>query len=330
MLKNQLQKGGTIIERIESARALKNQYSEDVVSELQNSVLSDAFYGVCIEAANTLGSYYEKDNYAKANKAYQTLLFCINNKEKSGSKLHTEVKQAIVRNIGKFERKESVNLLKPLLHKQNESYFVPASVATAIGKSLKENEISSSFDNTDKEQTISQLKDIVKMSKSFRNIIACGAIDGLKELSKDKNKDVVVDIADFLIQNTNSQNEYFKRLRPTSALSKFLHTEKDNEEKSARLQEMSRKVFCKLFELLHDSKWKVRINACKAFVDDDAKPSVPYVTIFEAIEALVYVAEHDVDGLVRREAERCANIMREWIKEWSSKPPILNIKLRET
>ncbi len=74
---------------------------------------------------------------------------------------------------------------------------------------------------TDKEKTISQLKDIVKTSKSFRNVIANGAIDGLKELSKDKNTDTVVDIANFLIENTNSQNEYFKRLA-TSALSKFL------------------------------------------------------------------------------------------------------------
>ena len=53
------------------------------------------------------------------------------------------------------------------------------------------------------------------------------------------------------------------------------------------------------------------------------------VKIFEAIEALIYVAEHDLDGFVRREAERCASIMREWINEWSSKPPILDIKIRK-
>jgi aminopeptidase N len=44
---------------------------------------------------------------------------------------------------------------------------------------------------------------------------------------------------------------------------------------------------------------------------------------------LVYVAEHDLDGFIRREAERSANIIREWINEWSAKPPTLLIKLRE-
>ena len=78
----------------------------------------------------------------------------------------------------------------------------------------------------DKEKTISQLKDIVKTSKSFRNVIANGAIDGLKELSKDKNTDTVVDIANFLIENTNSQNEYFKRLAATSASIKISNSKK--------------------------------------------------------------------------------------------------------
>jgi hypothetical protein len=36
-----------------------------------------------------------------------------------------------------------------------------------------------------------------------------------------------------------------------------------------------------------------------------------------------------LDGFISREAERCVNIMREWIKEWSSKPPTLDIKLRK-
>ena len=168
------------------------------------------------------------------------------------------------------------------------------------------------------------------MSKSFRNVIANGAIDGLKEFSKDNNKDIVVDIANFLIENTNSNNEYFKRLAATSALSKFQRTTKDtDDEKHTKLEEMNQKVFNQLLGLLKDKRRKVKINACKAFADNDAKPARPDAKIFEAIDALIYVAEHDLDGFVRREAERCVNIMREWIKEWSSKPPTLDIKLRK-
>ena len=168
------------------------------------------------------------------------------------------------------------------------------------------------------------------MSKSFRNVIANGAIDGLKEFSKDKDKDIVVDIANFLIENTNSNNEYFKRLAATSALSKFLRTSKDNDdEKNTKLEEMNKKVFNHLLGLLKDKRRKVKINACKAFADNDAKPARPDIKIFEAIDALIYVAEHDLDGFIRREAERSVNIMREWIKEWSSKPLTLDIKLRK-
>jgi aminopeptidase N len=328
MLKKQLRKGKTIIERIEAARALKNQYSEDVVDELHNAVIVDPFYGVSIEAANTLGSYHEKNNYAKANKAYVALFSCLNKEEEIFSRLHPEIKQAIVRNIGQFEREESINLLESLLHLQNESYFLRANAATAIGKSSK-NKISS-LDNIKKEKIISLLKEIVIISKSFRNVIANGAIDGLKEFSKDKDKDIVVDIANFLIHNTNSNNEYFKRLAATSALSKFLRTIKDNDdEKNTKLEEMNQKVFYHLLGLLKDKRRKVKINACKAFADNDAKPARPDTKIFEAIDALIYVAEHDLDGFIRREAERCVNIMREWIKEWSSKPPTLDIKLRK-
>ena len=76
---------------------------------------------------------------------------------------------------------------------------------------------------------------------------------GLKELSKDNDKDIVVDIANFLIENTDSKNEYFKRLSATSALSKFLRTAKnndDNDEKNAKLHEMNQKVFESAFEII--------------------------------------------------------------------------------
>jgi aminopeptidase N len=333
MLKNQLRKGKTIIERIEAARTLKNHYSEDVINELENAVVTDPFYGVSIEAANTLGSYYEKNNYAKSNKAYGALLSCLT-KEEIFSRLHPEIKQAIVRNIGQFERKDSINMLEPLLHQQSESYFVRANTATAIGKSSK-NETLSSINNIKKMEIILLLKEIVKTSQSFRHVVASGAIDGLKELSKDNDEDIVVDIAKFLIENTDPMNDYFKRLAATSALSKFLITTNDNDDdknhgkKNKKLQEINRRVFNRLLELLRDKRRNVKINACKAFADHSAKPSKPDARIYETIQALIYAAEHDLDGFVRREAERSANIVREWINEWSAKPPTLFIKLRE-
>ena len=142
MLKNQLSKSKEVVERIDAARALKNHYSVDIVNELQSAVTGDRFYGVAIEAANTLGSYYKKDKYDMTNRAYNALVSCINNKGEKFCTLHPEIKQAVVRNIGQFKRKESVNLLEPLLHKHDESYFVRANAATSIAKSIVDGTIS--------------------------------------------------------------------------------------------------------------------------------------------------------------------------------------------
>jgi aminopeptidase N len=88
-------------------------------------------------------------------------------------------------------------------------------------------------------------------------------------------------------------------------------------------------------ELLKDNRRRIKINACLALADDDAKFDTSATTgpdrrIYESIDALVYVAEHDIDGFVRRNAEASVNVLREWIKEWASKPPTLDIKIRET
>jgi hypothetical protein len=60
ILKNQLRKGKTFIERIDAARALKKHYYEELLIELRAAVMNDPYYGVSVEAANTLGSYKKK------------------------------------------------------------------------------------------------------------------------------------------------------------------------------------------------------------------------------------------------------------------------------
>jgi aminopeptidase N len=329
MLKNQLSKSKEVVERIDAARALKNHYSVDIVNKLQSAVTGDRFYGVAIEAANTLGSYYKKDNYDMTNRAYNALVSCINNKGEKFCTLHPEIKQAVVRNIGQFRRKESVNLLEPLLHKHDESYFVRANAATSIAKSIVDETISP-VDVVLKERTISELKEAITRYRSFREVIATGAIEGLKELSNDKNRDIIVDIANFLLEKTDIGNDYFIRLSSTYALSKFLYAATEVEDlKNPKLKEMNQKVFYQLLKLLKDKRRKIKINACKAFADEDNKPSKVNDRIFKAVEALIYLAEHDLDGFVRREAERCANILRVWIGEWSEKPISAIVKLRE-
>jgi hypothetical protein len=149
-----------------------------------------------------------------------------------------------------------------------------------------------------------------------------GAIDGLKGFSNDADEKIVEGIATFLIDMSNSYHTLVRN-SATSALGKFLRIK--NEKKS-------QKVFEQLISRsLKDRMKMVKISACQAFYDPSAFGDLakPDERILKTIEELTSIAEHDVDGWVRRAAEVSVNKIREWIKEWAEKPPEIAIKIRE-
>jgi hypothetical protein len=80
---------------------------------------------------------------------------------------------------------------------------------------------------------------------------------------------------------------------------------------------------------LKDERRRVKINACRALADKDGKVIELNERITKSIAALRLVAEEDVDGFVRRNAEVNLNLIREWLKEWTNTPPKLEIKMRK-
>jgi aminopeptidase N len=259
MLINQLHDGRTVIERIESARALKNESSEDVIESLQKTVMEDNFWGVSVEAAKTLG-------LIKSDSAYEALKKCLSSYVK-----HPKVRRAIVRAIGEFGKENSLNMLKSMLINRDKSYFVEAEIATAIGK----------IKNL---QSIPILKKAIEMT-SFQDVIAQGAIKGLKEFNENR------EIAALLIEKSRYGHSNRIREAATFALGKFV---RENHE-----------VFDHLKKLLTDKWLRVRINACRAFADaEDPK----------AISELTWVIEHDIDHKVTRIAEECLNLIKESMK----------------
>jgi aminopeptidase N len=269
MLIRQLQNGRTVIERIESARAMKDLSSQDVIESLQKAVMKDSFWGVSVEAAKTLGSI-------KSDAAYEALNECL-----SSSIKHPKVRRAVVRAIGEFKKEDSLDLLKSILINNDESYFVEAEAATAIGK-------------TRSRRSISILKKAIE-TVTFQDIVAQGAITGLKEFRDDK------EIAVLLIEKTRYGNNHRIREAATFALGKFVH---ENHE-----------VFDHLKNLLTDRWFRVRINACRAFADAEEP---------KAIAELTWMAKHDLDHRVIRIAEECINLIRA-----SSKTPKEVISIRE-
>jgi aminopeptidase N len=253
MLIQQLRGGKTVVERVEAARALKDNSSEEVINALQEAILHDRFWGVSAEAAKTL-------ELIKTDYAYEVLKKCLKVK-------HPKARRAIVRALGEFKKEESFELLKPLLN-GDDSYFVESEAATAIGK-------------TKSKQAIAILKKAAE-STSFQNIVAQGAINGLKEFGPDK------EIASFLIEKSRYGNYHRVREAATFALGKFIDT---NPPVSDHLK-----------SLLADKWFRVRISACRAFADAEAAKAIPDLT---------WVSENDIDHRVRRVAEECINLIRD-------------------
>ena len=318
LLYNQMKYGETIIERINAIRLLKNQYSEDGIRALYDAIVQDKFYGVAVEATNTIGSFYDKNDYEKSDNSYQCLVSILNNKSTFDA-LRSETKKAIIRNIGIFERVESISLLKDLIHKSNdESNFVKSSAATALGKSSKDIE---SIEN--KVQVISLLKNLVEGTDTFQSVLATGALEGLKELATDRDNKISIEVAHFFLENTLESKDYFVRAKATSNLAKFLINKNDTA--NADTSAMNQAVFNRLKDLLRDDRRKIKINACSALADKDGKfHTIPDKRTYETIEVLIDVAKNDLDGFVRRKAEHSANIVREWIHTWASKPLLIN------
>ena len=254
MLVRQLQEGKTVIERVEAARALKDHSADVVVDALQKTVMND-FWGVAAEAAKTLGAI-------RTGRAYDALGRCIKVR-------HPKARRAVVKAIGEFRREETIELLKPYSH--DESYFVESEVMTAIGRTRSDN-------------AMPILKKGVETT-SFQNIVAQGAIAGLKEFPDDK------EVASLLVEKSRHGNHHRVREAATFALGKFTDSHAAVEQ---------------LKSLLSDSWFRVRINACRALADAE------YV---KAIPDLTRVAEHDLDHRVRRVAEECINMIKEAAKK---------------
>ena len=258
MLIRQLRNGSTSIERIEAARALKGNSSDIVIEALKSAILQDKFWGVAAEAAKTLG-------FTRTDYAYEALKECL-------SVRHPKARRAVVKALGEFRKEETLELLRQILQ-GDESYFVESDAAIAIGK-------------TKIKQAIAILKRTAAETTSFQNIVAQGAITGLKEFAGDK------EVAEFILEKSRYGNHHRVREAATFALGRFV--------------DGNPAVFDHLKSLLTDKWFRVRINACRAFADAESTKAIPDLT---------WTAENDPDYRVRRVAEECRNMIKDATKK---------------
>ncbi|MEM2856045.1 MAG: M1 family aminopeptidase [Candidatus Nitrosocaldaceae archaeon] len=210
----ELLKKGNIIERFYAANSIVRYTSSDVVDALKSVMMSNVFWGVAVECAKALGKI-------KSDDSYKALI--------EGLRIeHPKVRRAIVKSLGEFKKKESIDILVKILYNDNESYFVQAEAALAVGK-IKEKSV------------LTHLTHALNM-RSFNEIIASNALLGIAESKDDEMLEIIIEKSKY--------GEHHKiREAATLALSKY--ADKD-------------KAYNRLVELLNDRWFKVRINAIKA------------------------------------------------------------------
>ena len=150
---------------------------------------------------------------------------------------------------------------------------------------------------------------------------------GLEEFSADADEQIVRSVADVIVDASEYGMEYLIRQTAIPTLGKFLRYNKVNKENQEVIEtKVIENVFNQLKNLLKSGRWSLQVASCQAFVS--ARVNKPDEKLIETINELTWIAEHDPDGMVRREAEVSVNNIRQWIDEWLDAPPKIVYKIR--
>ncbi len=150
--------------RILAARALSKFKSSKVIEALKKAVIEDEFWGVSVEAANSLGKI-------GLSEAKQALL----DAEKKVN--HPRVRRAIMAALGNYREEEVARTLIRVLDNGEESYYVRATAAESLGK-------------TKQDFVFDALKKALDIP-SHNYVITNGAIRGLAELGSDECFEII-------------------------------------------------------------------------------------------------------------------------------------------
>lgn len=336
MLLNQLRNGETIVERLDAISFLQTHAKnyirdkssiDEICKTLKESILSDPFYSVSANAAITFGSLYD-DTKKHTNQIFYEALNHFFTEEyllNHFFNLDPRVRKDLVHALGFYKNESAIKALKKIFHKEN-SPFVKYESIIAIAKCTH------NLDLQEKEHYIEELKDLAYIP-SFRYNNTRATIIGLIEITKSisTNKKIIDNISAYIIEKTKSNNPFDVRLDAINQLGNLIRYEDG---------EINRKVFFQLISLLNEPRFGLQQAVCRSLVhkraipytkkDNKPKMFLPDEYTKETIEKLTNVAENDLDGWVRREAEVSLNKIKDWFTEWSDSELILDRDIRKS
>jgi aminopeptidase N len=264
----------TIIERIDTVRYIGQLSANDknVVDVLTKAILEEdlsldnTFWGVSFEAAKVLSSMLPTEI------TYDALMHCYTSVD------NPRTKAVLVEGLRKFDNSELSEIFQTILDDVRQSYFVQSQAARGFGKMADDN-------------SISILEQVLEKDRSFKNVVAQGAIVGLRifATTRTRNQDLKTKIINLLIDKTSTENYENVRIYATSALGFFISDRNGN---------IVNPGYEQIIKLLTDTKSVlVRNYSCVAL-----GRAFHYTKNQTVIDQLKNVAEHDPDGQVRQTA----------------------------
>ena len=163
-LKAQLQFDPDPISKIYAAQALAKKGGLEVVKALKNALETETFWGVKVEIIKQLSKI-------QLDQVVEGLIAGLKNE-------NPRVRQAAVSALAKNRTEESYKALKSILEKGDDSYYVEAAAATALGEMSAGN----TEEKPTEEKAIKLLKSVLKDKAGWNETVRCGAISGLSKM----------------------------------------------------------------------------------------------------------------------------------------------------
>jgi aminopeptidase N len=163
-LKAQIQYDSDPISKIYAAQALSKKGGLEAVKALTHSLKKEAFWGVKVEVIKQLAKI-------QLDQVIDGLMAGLKDQ-------NPRVRRAAVNALAKHRTEESYKALKSILEKGDDSYYVEAAAATAMGEMAAGN----TEEKPTEEKAIKLLKTVLKERAGWNEVVRCGAISGLSKM----------------------------------------------------------------------------------------------------------------------------------------------------
>lgn len=235
--------------RARACEALGKDGSSRAVAALSRVLSSDDWWGVRAAAARALGA-------TRSDAALEALLGRL-------SDAHPKVRRAVVAALGSFRDQRAFDALRDVLENGDESYFVEAEAAVAMGR-------------TQRLDSVRVLRDALSSGRpSWNEIVRCGALQGLGHAEHEQRDEAIAAVLPW------TERARFVRCRVAAIQS------------LGKLGESSPRVLERLERLCEDDEFRVALAAADALAHVGSRRSQ---------SALARLAERALDGRIVRAA----------------------------